>query len=177
MLIWIVVVVIVVLVIIGILVALGRKRRHEAAQLQANEDREHAGRLREEARDADLAAREQDVAATRTAADAEEAAVAAERLRIDAERQRSRAQADAARSKDKATQAQALDPDVPTPDRKRNLAEPHASGDPHDGTAPGENQQHNGVHEVREHEERLPTSENGEVTRETNRHGRRRESM
>lgn len=179
MLIWIVVVVVVILVIIGIVVVLGRKRRQEAALIQANEDRERAGRLREEARDADLAAREQDVAATRAAADAEEAAVEAERLRIDAEQQRSRAQADAARSQERVTQAEALDPDVQTRDRRETFTEPQTSrdGTSYVGTAPDERKQHDTVHDSRYDQERLPNSQNDETTTETKRHGRRRDSL
>ena len=170
-------VVIVVLVVVGVLMSLGRRRRREAAELQANEDREHAGRLREDAKDADLNARAKNAAAARTAADAEEAAVEAERLKIDAERQRAAAANDDARSKEKLAQAIALDPDVQTPERTGPHPEAHGNGDSFGEAEPKTSIEHDDIHDPRDVEESGPGTDGPAVTSEENLHGRRRETL
>lgn len=172
---WIwVVVIVVVLVILGFLVSIGLKRRRAAQQLQANENRERAARLRDEAQDADLAAREQHVAASRKAADAEQTAVEAERLSIEAERQRSRAAAEAARSKDRLSQAAALDPDYQTRNRAGANHESDTAGMTSvDGHVDGGNNHENAT-AVSEPNDSAPNVDTTVANATENRHGRRR---
>lgn len=107
--IWIVIAILVIIVIIALLITVGSRRRREAKELQAKEDRERAVKLREDARVAELDSREKNAAAMRTASDAEQAAVAAERLSMEAEQQRSDASVAAAAAREKLAEAADVD--------------------------------------------------------------------
>lgn len=109
--IWIIIGIVVLLIVIGFLVALGRRKNRARVEQRNQEDREHAARLRDEARDAGLDARENQAAADRKRAAAEQAAVDADRLKIEAERQRAAAAERQAEATDRLRQAEAVDPD------------------------------------------------------------------
>ena len=110
--IWTILVIVVVVVIVGILVAASSRRRRRVAEQQKAKDREHAGKLRDEAKVAGLDARDRQAVADRTTADAEQAAVEAERLRLEAERQSSAAAEHEAEARKKLHEAATVDPDV-----------------------------------------------------------------
>jgi hypothetical protein len=117
--IWIIIAIIVVLVVIGVWATIGRRRRRVQAEQQVREDREQAGKLRAEAKDAGLDAREKQAAAALTAAEADQTAVEAERLKIQADQQRAAADEDDSRSEATLRQAAIIDPDSPSPETGR----------------------------------------------------------
>ncbi|MGO4383688.1 hypothetical protein [Specibacter sp. RAF43] len=108
--IWIIIGIVVLLIVVGFLVTLGRRQSRARMEQRNQEDREHAARLRDEARDAGLDARENQAAADRKRAAAEQAAVDAERLKIESERERAAAADRAAEAADRLRQAEAVDP-------------------------------------------------------------------
>lgn len=128
--IWIAIAVIVIIVIIAVLVSIGSRRRRDAKEVQAKEDRERAARLREEARVAELDSREKNAAAMRKASDAEQAAVAAERLSMEAEQQRTDAAGAAAASREKLAQAAEADPGADASNRARPALDMDRPGQP-----------------------------------------------
>lgn len=109
--IWIIVVVIVVLIILGLLFSLGRRRKIAA-------NRQHAGELRESAKNDEFSVRESEAKAARADADAKEAEINADKLRREAGQRQDHAQAARSRTDEQIREADRLDPDVASGGRR-----------------------------------------------------------